>query len=94
MWIFVIQKHLLAYLRHVSFENRTRTVYSSSLPHSMQNVKTHFASGCCDAKLLTGPTAPNPGPTFPSVVATPPIDVIISCPVAETAITDSIKMMK
>lgn len=80
------------YLCQASFENSTRIVYSSSLPQSMQNEYIHFAASCWEAKLLTGPTAPNPGPTFPSVVATALKDVIRSCPVADTAIDEKTKI--
>lgn len=96
MWISVNGKgkepKFDIYLCQVSFEKSTRIVYSSSLPQSMQNEYIHFAASCWEAKLSTGPTAPNPGPTFPSVVATALKDVIRSSPVADTATEEKTKI--
>ncbi len=56
------------------------TVKSSNLPRSIRKERTHLPTcGIC-SKLLTGPTSPIPGPTFPRVVATEPIAVIKSRP--------------
>ena len=76
----LIRKTLYDYLFQKAGEKMISTVKSSNLPISIKKERIIFArSGKC-AKLLTGPTVPIPGPTFPRQVATAPAAVRKSNP--------------
>ena len=48
----------------------------SNLPKSISIHKTNFTKGEKSAKFSTGPTPPNPGPTFPTQVITAVKEVV------------------
>ena len=59
----------------------SKKVRSSSLPININKDKKYFPASGIELKFPAGPTSPIPGPIFPNVAATAPIEVIKSIPI-------------
>ena len=67
----------------------TKMVNNSKRPSNMKKARNSFTSSDSQAKLSTGPTLPMAGPTLPKEVATAPMAVIKSSPIAASTIEPS-----